>query len=396
MAQKTVAQLKAGVAGLLSGVDLSDVVDQNNAIERAVRTLTQKVYIPEQMNPYFLTLYPNVYNYNAPSDIFGNMFVDLQPQGISRTALDMVYRQPVEVFDRLKLYTSLGYDVTFEYSAGVPTMRIAQRKANQSVLLDPMNEVSGWVVGGTASGLAEDDVVFYQSPSSLRFNLATGVGSLSITETYSQDLTSYIGVGKVFLAAYIPLAANLTQIELRIGSSPSNYYSVIATAAFLGAFQSNDFNSLIAFDLSTATKVGSPVITAMNFNEVLFTTTATINNMRVGQLFIGLGVPHKLLYQTDAVFVSNATKALSQTITSDQDTIILNDSAYNLLEHEAALTIALQNGGTLSSGRVSEINALLNGTRTRTGIVVTLGLYDLYRGANPSEEIKTVGNWYED
>lgn len=393
---KTVSQLKDGVAGLLSGADLNDVTNLDNAIERAARTLSQKIYIPEQMNPFAFTLYANVINYAGPVDIFGNMFVDIQPIGISRTILDYVYRQPVEVFDRTKLYSTNGYQITFEYNKGTPTMRIAQTKANQSVLLDPMNSTTGWTAAGTASGLIADNTVFYLSPASLRFNLTgAGVGTLTETLTSPNDLTSYKGVGVAFLALDTPSASNLTSIELRIGSSATNYYSVIATTAFLGAWPANDF-ALVSFDLSTATTVGTPIITAMNYQQLLFTTAATINNMRVGQLFISLPSPHKLLYQTDAIFLDTTLNTLSQVITDDNNQIILNDSAYNIFEYECALTIGLQNGGTIASGRINEINSLLNGTRTRTGVVVTLGLYDLYRQANPSEEVKTVGNWYED
>lgn len=393
---KTIAQLKDGVAGLLAGVDLDTTTDLNNAIERAARILSQKIYIPEQMNPYFFTLYDRVTNYGAPSDIFGNMFVDIQPIGNSRSFINTVSRVPVEVFDRTKCYFNSGYEVTFEYAAGIPTMRIAQNIINKSILLDSMNEVGNWVVGGTASGLVEDDVVYYQAPASLRFNLnGAGTGSIVETLTTPNDLTSYVGVGVAFLALDTPFASLLTSIELRLGSDASNYYTVTATTGFLGAWQSNNF-ILVAFDQSLATKVGNPTITAMDYQALFFTTSGTINNMRVGELFLALGSPHKLLYQTDAIFIARATGVISQSITNDQDTIALNDSAYNLFEHEAALAIGGQNGGSLASPRLQRIDALLNGSRTRTGTVVSLGLYDLYRGANPSEEIKTVGNWYFD
>ena len=87
---------------------------------------------------------------------------------------------------------------------------------------------------------------------------------------------------------------------------------------------------------------------------------------------------------------------VSNSITDTTDQIILNDSAYSIYEYECALSCLQQTGGSLSDSTMGQIEGILNGTRTRTGIVVTLGLYDLYRAENPTENLNKVGNWYND
>jgi len=68
---------------------------------------------------------------------------------------------------------------------------------------------------------------------------------------------------------------------------------------------------------------------------------------------------------------------------------MLNDAAYNLYVHESALTIAIQQGGTMESGYVQMLRGLLYGTNN------DVGLYALYRSDNPSEQLRQIGTWYD-
>ena len=73
----------------------------------------------------------------------------------------------------------------------------------------------------------------------------------------------------------------------------------------------------------------------------------------------------------------------------------MNDAAYNLYEHECAIAVGLQEGGTLAEGLLATINSMLNGARARNGQVIQLGLYDKFRADNPSEDIRVGGSYYE-
>lgn len=383
---KSVGQLKDEVAGLLQGTNLNNVTNLNGAIERAARVLVQQADVPEASGRETYMLYDGVYDYPAPGTIFGGAVNDLRPQGVSRTPLDYVYKQPIQLFDRTKALLPNGYSLTFEYRKGTGIMRVANTRARQKVLLDPMDSATGWSVGGTASNLAVDETVYYQSPAGLRFNL-TGAGTGSLEKTLSSpiDLTSYQGVGVGFLAIDTPSATDLTSIEFRIGSDPSNYYSVTSTEGFLGSWVANDY-LLVAFDLADATTVGSPVITAMDYLGVFIAHSASMSNMRTGYLFISLPSPNELLFQSAAVFMASGSNP-SNTISDDNDSVILNDAAYTIFVHECALTISLQNGGSLSTPSVQMLTDTLH-NKDR-------GLYVLYRANNPSNQLRSVGSYYE-
>ncbi len=398
MALRTIDSLKNSIAGILTGTDLDDVTNLYGALERAARVLMQRAKMPEAVGLTSLNLYDGVIDYPSDQAMFGTEVIDIRPQGISRTSDDFPYKDTLVRFDRTKNYNPNGHKVTFEYQLGVPVMRVVSPYPTAKIVIDSMSATTGWSTGGNASGLTTDTTVFYQQPAALRFNLAAAgsQGFISKTLTQPLDLTDYQGVGVGFLAVSLPSSTAITSIGMRIGSDASNYYDVSNTTGFIGAWVTGNY-LLIALDLALATKTGSPVITAMDYVRVYVNYDGTaLTNVRLGGLWISLPQPSEVIYQTAAIFINSTTGLLSQTISSDNDKLVLNDAAYVLYEHEAAIAIVQQNGGSLSSGIAASLAGELNGARTRTGAIITLGLYDLYRADNPAQGLKSYDNWYDD
>lgn len=388
MALHQVAELKAGVQGLLQNINLSKVVNLNGALERAARTVVQQADVPEASGMQPITLYDGVYYYEAPDILFGGAINLIRRQGEASSPLDYNYKVPVDTFTRTKQFLPNGYMIDVEYKNGTAMLGISSPIPKPRIIIDPMNDTTGWVAAGSASGLVEDETVYYQQPASLRMTL-TGSSTGTLTKTLQSplDLTAYEGVGIVFLAIYTPSAADFTSATVRLGSDSSNYFETGAeTEGFLGAWTANDW-TLIALDLSSATETGTVDIENVEYVQVRLAHTATLVNFRVGYLWTSLPMPNEILFQSSAIFRTTAGLQ-SQTITSDGDTIILNDAAYTLLEYEAALNVAMQQGGDLSSGQVQMFRGILYGSANDQG------MYNLYRGDNPSAELRTVGSYY--
>jgi hypothetical protein len=391
MAYKTIANLRDSTSGMLQGLNLNNVTNLNVLFERTVRSLLVELDIPEAVIKSNFILYDGVIDYAAPSNIFASGMIDIRPQGVSRNFGDIVEKQPVEQFDREKAWITQGYKTTVEYDSGTGTLRIVSGIPSPRAILDSMTDDVGWTAAGSASGLVEDATVYWQAPASLRFNL-TGASVGTLTKSVpSQDLTAYQGIGVAFLALYVPsTVANLTSITLRIGSDASNYYEVTVTTGFIEAFKANKWQ-LIAFDLAGATTTGSPTITAMDYVQVRVTHGASIANVHVGDLWIALPSPTTLIYETDAIFLNTTiSQAPSNTITNNDDQILLNNAAYAIYEKKCAIEIAMQQGGRFGSGLIADIRVELYGDGGRM-----LGLIPTYRGDNPSAELRTVGNYYE-
>lgn len=395
MALKTVSEFKDSIAALLSGIDLSNVDNLNGALERAARILVQKADVPEASGIQNITLYSGVYNYACATTIFGTAINDIRPQGVSRNPWEQTTKVGQEDFDRTKGFLPSGTRATFQYQNGVPIIRILSQIPQPQAVLDPMNAVgtspNEWAVSGSASSLAQDNTVYYQSPSSLRFTLTgSSTGILTKTLQSTVDLETYEDVGVAFLAIRIPdgaTASALTSIQLQLGSDSTNYDSVSDTDGFLGAWTAGDW-LLVAFDFSGASSTGTPDWTALDYVKISFAHTATFTNFRVGGLWISLPSPAQILYQSAAIFKASGASATT-TITTDNDEIILNDPAYNIYEYEGALSVLQQTGGVAGSAMMETFKAILHGSGQ------DVGLYAQFRGDNPSQELRMIGSYYD-
>ena len=386
---RTVSELKNSVAAQISGLDLNQVDDLNHCLERAARIFVQKAKIPETLGIQDVIIYDKVTDYLINTSIFGTNISDIRPQGISRSQNDFVFKKFADDFDRNKSWTWQGTQATFTYQSGTPVIRIASSHTRPATVLDGMNSLTGWVAGGNASGLALDQTFYYQQPGALRFNLANAGTQGTLTKTINPiDLTQFLGVGVAFLALELP-TTDFTSFELRIGSSAGNYYTVSNTSGTLG-FTINSF-MLVAFDQSLATTVGSPDITNISYIQVLFNYSGTAQvNVRTGDLFIALPTPMQVCYMTAGFF--SVGGVVSNSITTDADLVILNDSAYTIYEKECALAVLRQQGGASTDSAITDMESELNGSRDNKG---SIGLYGQYKSENPSESLRTAGSWYD-
>lgn len=391
---KTVSDLKQNVSAILTGIDLEEVLDLYGSFERAVSTFIQKADVLEASGRQPIMLYDRVTDYLAPPTIFGGALIDIRPQGIERNTWDDVQKVPIMRFDQTKCWTPSGYRVAFEDHIGTRIMRIAQNFAQQSITIDSMSDLSGWVLGGNGTNLALDNTVYYHQPASLRFNLPASGTTATLTKTLTTplNLSSYQGVGVVFFAVYMPQATPITNVVLHLGSSPTDYYAITQTQGFLGAFYVGDF-FLMAFDLAgVAPGSGTPNFAAVNYVQLTFNYNGTeVPNVRAGDLFISLPSPHEVLFYSAAVFLPNASTTASAEITADTDKLLFHLAAYNIYVQEAAREIAKNEGGDIGSGLIQGIDLVLEGNEASG----KLGLYQSFRGDNPSEEIREVGNWYD-
>jgi len=382
MAFFTVGNIKDELSGMLQGINLDNITNLNGALQRSIRTLLQKVDVPEATDQEPITIFDGVFDYNAPVNIFGGSVTDFRPDGESRTKLDYVYKKHIELFDRTKALIPNGTDLTFEYDKGTPIVRIASAKPQTKVILDQMNNTTGWVVGGSLSDLRTDETVFFNSPASLSFDLAGSSAGTLQKDINQIDIERFEDVCTGFLSVRIPLASGLTSISLDVGSDSSNFDRVTVTVAFLGAFKTDKWQQ-VAFDFSGATSTGTPDWTKIDYVNITFNHTASMTNFRVGSLFLALPSPHELYYETTALFLNDG--ALLKTITDDDDEIILNDAAYNLYLYEAAVTIAEQSANGDPSPVAEGYKAKLKDE-----------LYPAYEADNPSGEIRNIDFYHEE
>lgn len=389
---RNINNLRDSVAGLLSGLDLNVVDALNGAFERAARVFVSKAKIPESQGTQNILLYSGVTDYLIDERVFGTNILDIRPQGISRNSWDFVFQKFGNDFDRTKQYKGLGTRCAFDYSNGTPVLRIVSSQTPAKIVLDTMSDGTTWTPSASVANVFTDPSFYYQPQASIRFDLLVSgsSGYLEKTLTSPINLNSYQGTAVAFLAVEIP-TANVSSYELRLGSDSSNYYKVTNTTGTLGNVLGEFM--LVAFDLSLATTVGTPDITKIKYLRATLNYDGTaMTNVRLGGLFISLPSPAQIIYGSAGIF--RVGNIVSQTITTNNDEIILSDPAYVIYEYECALAILQQTGGGASDSTMASFESILNGARARNGMIVQLGLYDMYKAENPNAVLRTAGSWY--
>ncbi len=295
----------------------------------------------------------------------------------------------------MKQRLSNGTMIAFEQRGTQQIIRLADTKTQARIIIDPMSDSTDWTLAGNATGLADDRTNFYDQPSALRFNLAAAGTQAYIeqTSTSQTDLTDYEGVGVAFLAVNLPAgsASAITSIGMRLGNGSANYWDVSATQGFLGAWIASDW-LLIALDLANATTTGTVDPATIDYVRVYvnYTSTTALPNMRMGGLWLSLPSPTEIIHETTAIFVPQNSSTPQKTISTDNDSLILGQAAYQLFAYECAREIALGKGGSIASGLIAGIDLVLEGDGGRK-----LGLYQKFRSDNPSQTLRQVGSYYE-
>lgn len=388
MALKTISQYRDSVAALLSGVDIGQIDNLYGAFERAARTLTQQANVPEASSKENFVMYEGVVNYPLDPRCFGDSIRDIRPITRRRSPSDFVYKQTNDDFDRDKDYVKQGTIATVIYDNGDPVLRCVSVHTPAQLPLDLMNDLTGWAAGGDASGLAKDVTYYYNAPASLRFNLSASGSEGWIEKTLANpiDGSAFEGVGVVFLAVEIPATAPFDSFSVRIGSSSSDYYEIDEDTQFLGAFVSDDF-MLVAFELAGVSPTGSPDFSAISYLRASASYDGTaVPNVRFGGMWMSLPTPMQNVFTTAAIFKPAEGGEARTTIMQDSDQILLSDPAYTIYEYEGALSVIAQTGGNMTSPTVKGWIDMLHNEKT--------GLYTLFNGNNPSNELRTVGSWY--
>ncbi len=333
----TVSDLKADLSATIHGTTLNKVQSVNGLIERAASTLLLDVDPQEtiRINQFASPIFNQVYDYAAPVDLKGNGIIDIRPQA-NRTLLDRYLQEYNQDFDINKSYT-LQPNTTVQFNQGIKTLRIDNNLLFSGVLLNQADSINGngtWVASGGATNLAQDNLFFVNgTASSLSFELLSGhsTGTLTNSTMQAQNLTEGYLQAQQFLYSFLPIASNFSQIELRFGSSATDYYSEIYTTTQSGTAFENGWN---LFDgmWATATQVGNPNNSAINYLQVIWTYNGTqMNGIRLNQIWSRLGVISEIEYYSKYLFQNAQTGAFQETITDDSNIINLDTEARNLL-----------------------------------------------------------------
>jgi hypothetical protein len=202
-----------------------------------------------------------------------------------------------------------------------------QYQGLSSQVLDNCESTTGYTASGDASAIQFNQIIFKEGTGSIQFTVVNSSGVATVTKLLE---TSFIDANYVqkWHFRWVYLSSIPTSIQLALKVDDSNYLiSAPLTAQFAGqALVANQWN-LMAFDLSTATTVGTVT------NASLFSyTEVTLNGAASGTYYIDASYDRTwaLLdywyYSKLAVQTVNATSADQESFFNSSD-VYSTDSA---------------------------------------------------------------------
>ncbi len=148
-----------------------------------------------------------------------------------------------------------------------------QTKSAQSITVDPAENAALYTCSGDASNPVLDNVFFKEGNGSIRFSIISNTGTAMIENTFTNISDSLYT--RKYNFRYVYLSGLPTAISMRYGNDNADYLYFTATKQFSGQdFKINSWN-LVAFDLNTASTVGTIDATKFAYQGLILTGAPT-------------------------------------------------------------------------------------------------------------------------
>lgn len=330
----SVLNAKNDLQGVLHGTQLNQITNLDGVFNRTARQLLLDVDPQETkrtvefVNPIFNT----VFDYPIAADVKGNKIIDIRPQ-VQRLPRDIWTQAYNQAFDVIKQNIfSLADMFTMNFNTALKTIRINAPFLNPPVIINQIDDITDngtWQITGTATNLSVNNTNFVQGAGSLQFNQTAGIGGLLNNDMTAVDLSDVENQSSLFVWVYVPTGASLTSVDLYWGNDNGNYWLKNVTTNQQGVSFVNGWN-FCQFIWSTATVIGSPDSSAIDFVEIHLNTTASLTGCLVNGVNSILGSILEYEYYSKYMFRDSITGAFQETVTDDSNLINLDTESYNL------------------------------------------------------------------
>ena len=331
--------MKNDITGVLHGTTINQIQGIDNLINRGAREVLLDVDPQETKRTmeFVGPIFNSVFDYPIAADVKGNKLIDLYPQ-VQRIPQDIWTQAYNQAFDVAKQNIfSFQNMFTINFNSSLKTIRINAPLLNPPVIINQIESKTDngtWTAGGTASSLAVNNSNFVQGAGSLQFNVKTGAAYIENSTMNSVDLSTVENQSSLFVWVYIPTGATLTSVNLRWGSSASDYWSVTVTQNQQATAFVNGWN-LCQFTPWTV-GAGTPNSSAINYARVTLNVTGSMTACLVNGLDSVLGTILSYEYYSKYLFRNASTGTYQETVLDDSDLVNLDTESFNLLTYKVA------------------------------------------------------------
>lgn len=268
------------------------------------------------------------------------------------------------------------YTLSFDYQTDADVAPTSLIYAGLSAVADlvahtdvnslPDATTASFAVGPSESGTKTVELIPQDGQTALFLTniLATEVGSItidnvSLTATLSLTGNGYLenstmdvlnlatqeNQSSFFLYTFLPTGSDFNSVELRIGSSATDYWFLTVYENQAGNAFETGWNRL-QFPWASMSTVGSPDSTSIGYARVTWNYNGDLQTgVHLNGLDSILGTVLEYEYYSKYLFRSASTGAFQETVTDDSNLINLDTESYNLLFNlVAALAVQQQQG----------------------------------------------------
>jgi hypothetical protein len=335
------------LGAMMHGQNTNQIVNLYGLYNRAARQVLLDVDPQEtkRITPFVTPIYNQVFDYALPVDLKGNKIIDISPQ-VNRHPSDNWLQQYNQFFDQYKNWTFQDM-FTVQFNSGLKTIRISAPNQSAPIPIDlatSPNDNGEWTAGGGATNLATDNVNWVVGGGSLVFDLAAGpsTGYLENSTLYPQDLSAYLNQATQFLYTYLPTASAVSAVELRFGSSASDYYALSTSVTQQNTVFQNGWN-LLQYPWASMSVTGTPNSASITYCRVTWTYDGMLQTaVRLNDIVSTLGSILNLEYYSKYLFRDSVTGAFQEKVSADSNLINLDVESYPLYLNQVCFQAAQQ------------------------------------------------------
>lgn len=381
------------LASVIHGTTVNKIPNVYGIMNRAARAVLLDMDPKETQRIVQLSqVFNNVFDYPIPVDVKGDRLIDLRPQA-GRKPSDIFFQGYETNFDAYKGISTKNKIYT-QWNTGVKSIRIETPTLTSPIVLSDTSTLLGWTATTGAQNIGLDTTNNVAGGGDITFDLAagSGTGSIQISTLNPLDLTARVNIDTLFFWIYLPTGSAITSVNLKWGSDyTANYYTATATVNQQGTAFVNGWN-LIALPWVSATKVGTPVVTAIDSLQL---TVAYNSTLQTGLKFCNpttnTGYIFEAVYYSKYLFRDPVTNAFQETVVDSTDNnklINLDTDSYNVFFNKLAYLVA-----QALQGEDAQYDAMFFGGEDGQGGEYGNSLKK-YKALNPSEAMLKGSTYY--
>lgn len=375
------------------GTTVNKIPNVYGILSRAAREVLADVNPKETQKIVQLSqVFNNVFDYACPTDVKGDEFIDIRPQA-GRKPSDIFQQGYEQWFDANK-GVSWKNKIYTQWNTGIKTLRIEAPTLTSPITITDTSSTTGWTATSGAGNIGVDTINNVAGGGAITFDLAAGPtsGSIQISTLTPLNLTPNVNIDTEFYWVYLPNGAGITSLDLRWGSDiTANYYHLLVTVNQQGNAFVNGWN-LIAIPWVSATKVGTPVVTAFDSVQLIVNYNgAAQTGLKFCNLTSNTGYIFEAVYYSKYLFRDPSTNAFQEKVSDVTDInkiLNLDTDSYDIYFNKVAFLVAQS-----LQGADAEYDANYFGGEDGQG-----GLYGnslkKYQAKNPSESMIKGSSYY--